>query len=294
MKKLLACLLTIVSAMLLASCQPSNEAKNPRVKLASLEKMIEHKFERFPVLEYHHIKRPEARWSRTPENFRNDLQWLYDHNYYPVNLKDVLTGFEGLPEGKVPVVLTFDDSPANQYRYLEDGTLDPECAVGIIKAFHEKHSDDWPMRATFFILIRTNDKNKNAFGHPERLKQLVDWGMEIGGHCYSHERLSEISTEAARYTLARASKAIEELSGQRPVSMATPMGLYPKDESVFSGKYQSIAYDYKLVCEVAGGFQPVPWSKNFNPLHINRIQAIDSEWQRFFYNNSKAPHKLRN
>lgn len=243
-------------------------------------------FKKFPVLEYHLINRPESRWTRTPENLRKDLEWLHANNYYPMNLKDILTGFKGLPKGKTPVVLTFDDSSSSQFRYLEDGTIDPDCAVGVIKAFHDEHPKTWPMRATFFVLIQTNGRDRNLFGQKssakKKLKQLVKWGMEVGGHCYSHDRLSDISPKAARYTLARSAHYLKNIIGQDIVSMATPMGLYPKDESVFSGKYQKIEYDYKLVCEVAGGLQPVPTSKKFDPRHINRIQTISSEWKKFF------------
>ena len=266
---------------------PVQEARTNQALPAATLKTFS--FKKFPVLEYHHIRRPEGRWSRTPENFRKDLEWLYANGYYPVNLKDILTNFKGLPDGKVPVVLTFDDSPSNQFRYLPDGTLDPECAVGVIKAFHDEHPDDWPLRATFFVLVQTNAADRNLFGQPEhpeykeqKLKQLVSWGMEVGGHCYSHERLSEISPEFACYTLARAAQELEKLSGQQIVSLAVPMGLYPTKEAVFSGQYQSITYDYKLVCEVAGGLQPVPGLAKFDPYHINRIQTIPSEWTKFF------------
>ncbi len=242
-------------------------------------------FNYFPVLEYHHVRRPEARWSRSPENFRADLEWLRDNNYYPMNLRDILTGFKGLPKGKVPVILTFDDSTISQFRYLDDGSLDPECAVGVIKAFHDKYPD-WPMRGTFFVLIETNAPSHNLFGQKKfaekKLRQLVDWGMEIGGHCYSHERLSEISEKFARWTLARSYETLSDMSGQKIVSMATPMGLYPSNEAVFSGQYQKIKYDYKLVCEVSGGMQPVPGHPKFDPRHINRIQAIGPEWTKFF------------
>ena len=247
------------------------------------------KFKSFPVLEYHLISRPEARWMRTPEKFRKDLEWLYAHNYYPMNLRDILTKFEGLPAGKTPVILTFDDSSSSQFRYLPDGKLDSECAVGIIKAFHENHPKDWPMRATFFIMLGSNNPDRNVFGqreHPEykkkKLRQLTEWGMEVASHCYCHERLSDISEKAARYALARSSKGLEELSGQKIISLATPMGLYPANEAVFSGKYQKIEYDMKLVCEVAGGLNVPPGSPKFNPRHINRIQTIDSEWRKFF------------
>jgi peptidoglycan/xylan/chitin deacetylase (PgdA/CDA1 family) len=244
---------------------------------------------KFPVLEYHLIKAPEARWGRTPDNFRRDLEWLYKNDYYPFNLRDMLDNFKGLPKGKKPVVLTFDDSSSSQFCYLANGSIDPDCAVGIMKSFHDKHPKEWPLRATFFIVIGTNNPDRNIFGQPEhpeykekKLRQLTEWGMEAASHTYWHDRLDGISPAQARYSLARSVDTLIKLSGQEIVSLALPMGLYPTDESVFAGKYQKINYDLKLVAEVAGGMQPMPGTKDFDPRHVRRIQTISSEWKKFF------------
>jgi peptidoglycan/xylan/chitin deacetylase (PgdA/CDA1 family) len=257
-----------------------------KIQLAS---NIKHDYQKFPVLEYHLIGDQDMRWTRSRENFKKDLEWLFANNYYPQNLKDILTGLKEVPIGKTPVVLTFDDSSSSQFRYLEDGKIDPKCAVGIIKAFHDKHPSDWPMKGTFFILLETNNPDRDVFGQPEhkeykakKLRQLLEWGMEVASHTYSHERLNGLTPEASRFALARSSKKLAELSGIEPVSIALPMGLYPKDESVFFGNYQKIKYDFKLACEVAGGLEPAPWNLKYNPLHINRIQTIQSEWKKFF------------
>ncbi|HEX2999623.1 MAG TPA: hypothetical protein VHR86_05235, partial [Armatimonadota bacterium] len=37
------------------------------------------------VLEYHQIGDHEARWTRTPENFRKDLETLYKHGFRAVS-----------------------------------------------------------------------------------------------------------------------------------------------------------------------------------------------------------------
>jgi peptidoglycan/xylan/chitin deacetylase (PgdA/CDA1 family) len=142
------------------------------------------------------------------------------------------------------------------------------------------------MRATFFILIQTNNPDRNIFGQPEerkkKLRQLIEWGMEVGSHTYSHERMGKISPEATRYALARAFRYLNELGAEEPVSLAAPMGEYPSDLSVFSGKYQRIKYNFKLVAEVDGGWQLLPGETGFDPLHIHRIQTIASEWKKFF------------
>ena len=43
---------------------------------------------RVMVLEYHKIDYPEERWTRTPENFRRDLETLYSRGYRLQSLKD--------------------------------------------------------------------------------------------------------------------------------------------------------------------------------------------------------------
>ena len=267
--------------IILSGC---TEIENPPKK-----KAVTQSFKRFPVLEYHLIKSPEARWSRTPENFRQDLEWLYQHNYYPINFRDILNNFAGLPKGKIPVVFTFDDSSSSQFRYLSNGQVDPNCAVGIMKAFHDKHPHEWPLRATFFIVIGTNNPDRNIFGQPElrekKLRQLTEWGMEVASHTYWHDQLDKTRPELARYSLARSVDTLRKLSGQEIDSLALPMGLYPADESILAGKYQKINYDLKLGAEVAGGMQVVPWSKDFNPRHIHRIQTIAPEWKKFFGRN---------
>ncbi len=239
---------------------------------SSAEPAVE--FKQFPVLEYHLVGRPEGRWQRTPGNFRSDLEWLYANNYYPFNLRDVLDGFKDLPRGKKPVILTFDDSTSGQFRYLPDGRIDPDCAVGILKAFHEKYPKEWPLRATFFILIETSDPDHNLFGQPElaakKLRQLEEWGMEVGVHTYSHDRLDKISAAAARRSIERSLKTLTKYVSREIVSISLPQGFYPKDMSVLGS--------FKLIAEVAGGMNPA----RFDPLHIKRIQAIDPEWKKFF------------
>lgn len=279
----------LLIALTLCSCQPSTTSNLKRQTSNYKSQDIKsHTFKKLPVLEYHKIGYPEGRWTRTPENFWSDLEWLYKNGYYPFNFRDLLSTFEALPEAKTPVIITFDDSTSSQFRYLRNGKVDPKCAVGILKNFHEKHPD-WPLRATFFVVIETNDPDRNLFGQPEdpnlkprKLRQLDEWGMEVGSHTYCHDRLDKISPRQAAYQLARSSKMLEKNLGKKPVSLALPMGLYPQDLSVFSGKYQDIAYDFELVADVAGGLQPAPWEKGFDPLHIHRIQTIKEEWKKFF------------
>ena len=106
------------------------------------------------VLEYHLIGYPEDRWRRTPENFRKDLQMLYDNDFYPVSVLDIAHGNLNVPAGKTPFAITLDDSSAGQFRFLEENgklVIDPNCAVGIMEDFKKKYRD-FPVTATFYVL----------------------------------------------------------------------------------------------------------------------------------------------
>ena len=244
---------------------------------------------RVMVLEYHRIDYPEGRWQRTPENFWADLERLLAEGYYPVNLRDLAGGdLYMVPAGKRPVVLTFDDSSIAQFRLLPDGTLDPQSAVGMLKAFHDEHPADWPLRATFFVLQDVDGSGQISFGQPalaqQKLQMLVDWGMEIGSHTINHANLAESTPEVVQWELGASKFNLEVLlPGYEVVSLSVPFGLYPQDEALLAeGMYQERVYRYQGVVEVSGGLAPSPHSPAFDPYHIPRIQATQAELDYWF------------
>lgn len=231
------------------------------------------------VLMYHivaaDVTRPE--WTRTPTDFRDDIALLRAEGYYPVNLRDLSHGRMDVPAGRSPVVFTFDDSTPGQYRLLPDGSLDQECAVGIMQAAVAE--GDWAARATFFPLLDVEASERVVFGQPdmksEKLQNLVEWGYEVGSHTISHLRLNEIPAEEARRQLALSKAMLEDMigGGYQVESLAPPYGAYPETDSLFKGTYQGVAYDYRAVVEVGGGPCPSPFSPGFRPLHIPRVKV---------------------
>src|SRR5262249_38332056 len=117
---------------------------------------------RIMILEYHKVDYPEQRWTRTPENFRRDLETLYSRGYRLISFADLLDRKVKTPAGTTPVVLTFDDSSPGQFRYIEErGTvaIDPKSAVGILDAFTREHPD-FGRAATFFVLPGASKPNR--------------------------------------------------------------------------------------------------------------------------------------
>jgi peptidoglycan/xylan/chitin deacetylase (PgdA/CDA1 family) len=239
------------------------------------------------VLAYHRIDRPEDRWTRTPENFHKDLEYLVTHSYYPVNLIDMATGnLDRVPRGRRPIVLTFDDSTRGHFRYLDDGTVDPDCAVGILLEMHEEYGEDWPLRATFFVLLNdATEPGYALFRQPEsavqKLQALVDWGFEVGSHTIHHHTLSELSDEEVAWELAVSKSRIESLvPGYEVRSLALPYGVYPKDMSLVKEGYSESAeasYRYDAVVRLGSAVSSSPLVEGFDPHYIPRIQAIQSQ-----------------
>jgi len=243
------------------------------------------------VLEYHLIEEPEDRWSRTPSNFRADLEYLIAEGYYPINMIDLALGQIDVPAGKTPVVLTFDDSPSGQFRMLPDGTVDPNCAVGIILDVARERPDDWRPRATFYPLLDVDVPDRVLFGQPEwaeqKLRDLVEWGMEVGSHTISHLDMGASSAELVQWQLAVSENTIESMiPGYEVRSLSVPFGSYPEDWNLLhGGEWEGQSYDFETACWMAGGASVSPFADTFDVYYIQRIQAVQEElsyWFRYF------------
>lgn len=240
------------------------------------------------VLEYHRIDNPEERWQRTPDNFRQDMEYLYANGYIPANIIDLAQGFPDVPAGKKPVVLTFDDSYAGQFRYLEDGTIDPDSAVGMLLELHQKYGDDWPLKSTFYVLPNALFGQGASGG--EKLQWLIDNGFEVASHTVTHFNLGQGGDDEVQRELALSQRQLEaQLPGYDVQSLSVPYGAYPlNDALVAAGTWDGEPYTYSNVVMVGGGAGPSPHSADFDPYYIRRTQAIQTEldyWLTYFAEN---------
>lgn len=234
------------------------------------------------VLMYHHVKEPEEEWARSPENFRRDLEVLYEQNFRPVRLIDYARGYINVPGGMSPVVLTFDDGNDNNFNMVENQSgewvIDPDSAVGILTAFHEEYPD-FPPHATFFINGGTPFGQSDWVGY--KLNYLVDNGMDIGNHTETHLHLGDASTDRLQQELARIQMLVNShIEGYNVNTFALPFGSRPKDESVapyvVAGEHEGIRYINEAVLEVGWDPYHSPFHKDFNPHKIRRVRASET------------------
>jgi len=242
------------------------------------------------ILEYHLIEKVESRWGRSVENFRQDLDRLYQAGYRTIGMGEYLDGKIVIPAGTKPVILTFDDSSPGQFRYLlRDGKpeTDPDCAVGILLEFSKQHPD-FGHHAIFFVLPEAKQPHK-LFGQPEfeaqKLRELVSQGFEIGNHTLWHANLGKYDAVTVQKQLALSVAAIQKRVPGYPVrSLALPFGVYPKDLNLaMSGSFDGISYHHQAILKVAGGPAPSPFSTSCDLLHLPRIQVPSSDLQYWLH-----------
>jgi hypothetical protein len=250
-----------------------------------------------PVLLYHDISGGGGKDSRTPQDLAKDVEFLKSEGFYPINLRDLASGNIDIPAGKSPVVLTFDDSSIGQYRILDDGSLDPQSAVGVLQT--AKEAGDWDSKATFYCLIDVTSKDNELFGQADRqqekLRNLVDWGYEVGSHTVSNLNLRKADPLEAKKELAESQAKLQGLIGGNyaVTSLSVPSGEYPRDESLLTGGvYNGKPYAYTSAVALGDSVSSSPFSTLFNPMHISRI-VVTGNNLRDVIANFKAHAQLR-
>ncbi|MCL5959059.1 MAG: polysaccharide deacetylase family protein [Chloroflexi bacterium] len=253
---------------------------------------------KIPIFEYHLIGKEEDRWERRYDNFRRDLERLYAAGYTLISLNDVIENRINVPAGRSPAILTFDDSSPGQFTFVQkDGKLVPDeyCAVGILQAFYEKHPD-FGMEATFYVLPAA-DPPHDLFGQKEykmdKLRYIVEHGMDIGNHTYWHQALGDLGDADVQKQLGMAVKVIKEaVPNYEVTSLALPLGVWSRNKAlVKSGSYQGTAYRNKAVLLVGAEPAPSPNSVDYDPYALPRIQAIQEQldfWLRYL---EKTPNE---
>lgn len=223
-----------------------------------------------------------------PDTLRRQLQAMYTAGWYPVNMRDVLSARLNVPKGKTPVVFTFDDARPSQFRTLSGGRIDPNCAVGILEAFHRSHPD-WPRRATFYVLPESS-YNGVPFDQDgletSKLRFLVRSGYELGNHTTSHRSLADLSPAVLRWEMAFSARYfMHQVPGLVMQTMALPYGIAPRDPArrrfLLAGAQGGTHYQYRCILLAKGGPSYAPADRRFDPARIPRIEAVPGEIEQW-------------
>jgi len=259
---------------------------------------------RIPILMYHSVG-GEAEFAGgplydihglniAPATLRRQLQAMYAAGWVPVNMRDALSAHLDVPQGKTPVVLTFDDARPSQYRLLPGGKIDPDCAVGILEAFHRTHPD-WPQRATFYVLPESS-YNGVPFDQDgletSKLRFLVKSGYELANHTTSHRSLADQPPRTLRWEMAFSTRYFRRhVPGLVMTTMALPYGIAPHNPSrwplLLNGAQGGTRYRHRCILLAKGGPAYAPADRRFDVTQIPRVVSAPGEIEHWI--NAPAP-----
>ena len=232
------------------------------------------------VIMYHGIMEDSpSPLHRSPEDFRMDLQRLYDSGYRTMPIRDLVHNNITVPAGYSPIIITFDDSLPFAFSLIEQyGELvpAPNTAVYIMLDFVAENPD-FGNYAVFFI--NGNPRPFSGAGTvADRLQFLVDNGFEIGNHTYSHAFLSRLGSTGIQRELAKIEALVQEaIPGYRIYTVAYPFGERPLMRYhglILQGEYRGITYEHVLGLRAGySAGQTAPNRIGFDPLNIPRIQG---------------------
>jgi hypothetical protein len=227
-----------------------------------------------PVLMYHRIL-PDggSDYDLTPDEFRGELEWLYEHDYRPITAAQLASGEIDVPAGTTPVVLTFDDSTREQFAYTEDGEIDPDTAVGIMLEVAERYDEE--ITGSFYVI--TSSLFGGTGDGPRILQHLDELGFEVANHTHDHPALNSLDAAGVQEQLATNVATIREhVPDAEVATLALPLGIRPDPvDLAFEGEHDGTSYSKGLILLV--GAHPTPsrfaaeWSRE-----VPRIRSSPS------------------
>ncbi len=253
---------------------------------------------RVPIMMYHQIIDTEPKYiggnvdkdgySRTSDAFLKDLEFYYEKGYRMISLKDYIDGDINVPLGYSPIILTFDDGNANNFKVTgkdSDGNLefDPKSAIGILETIKKKYPD-YNVTATFFLNYELcNQKEYNE----DIMKWLIKNNYDIGNHTTTHPDFTTISTLKTKEVVGKMYERLESIiPGDYLKIVALPFGSpykksHPNYQYILGGEYNGKTYETEAALRVGWESEFSPFDKSFDKTFLKRCRAYDNNGKDF-------------
>lgn len=173
------------------------------------------------VLEYHAIGK-HADWPDymyiEPDVFESHLQELQSRGLKMVTVEELAQVLRRGEDAGKYVALSFDDG------YIDDY----QGAFPLLKKYNA--------RGTFHII--PNRIGLEGYMNEAQIKEMLEAGMEIGSHTYSHAILTEIDPKYYEWEIGVSKYTLEKkFPGLKVTTLAYPCGLFNDDIKAALKKY---------------------------------------------------------
>ncbi len=174
-----------------------------------------------PILMYHRVVGDESDTGIhgtyvTAKQFEEHLQILKNEDYEALTFEELELG-KRFSDGKKKVIITFDDGYVDNYKYAFP-VLKKYGYKAVIYLVSHLDYNKWDVE---------NNENPEKRFHlmdEEQLKEMLDYGIEFGGHTKTHPRLSKLSIAEAKEEIFESKKVLEEKLRVKLKSFAYPYG----------------------------------------------------------------------
>ena len=254
---------------------------------------------RVPIMMYHGIVNTTENkytggnvdkdgYNRTSGAFLKDLELYYEKGYRMIRLADYVNGIIDVELGYSPIILTFDDGNANNFKVIkknEDGSLefDPNSAIGVLETIKKKHPD-MNVTATFFL-------NGGLCNQPEYNEDIVKWlvehGYDVGNHTISHVDFTKIGNDKTREEVGKLYQKLDSIIPDKYVHIvALPFGSpYKRSHTnyqfIVEGEWEGYKYHTDAALRVGWEPEVSPFDKDFDTSFLKRVRAYDNNGKEF-------------
>lgn len=254
-----------------------------------------------PIMMYHGIREKTSSstgtvggnvdkdgYNRTPKAFLEDLEFYYENGYRMIRLEDYINGIIDVELGYSPIILTFDDGNADNFKVIgknDDGSLkfDPNSAIGILESIKKKYPD-FKVTATFFLTgALCNQKEYNE----DIIKWLVENGYDVGNHTQTHLDIKKSTGERVQKEISYVYDLLDNIIPFKYVKIiALPFGSpYVKTHDNFKYVLETNYNDktYKTEAALRVGWEPEvsSFDKSFDKTFLKRCRAYDNNSKEF-------------
>lgn len=174
-----------------------------------------------PILMYHYVSQPppdsdiyRVDLSVAPESFRQQMAYLKDNGYTPIDFYDLSTAIVAqteLPEK--PILLTFDDGYIDIY----------ETVYPVLQ--------EYGFKGTFFIITEFVDAGREGYMTWPMIEEMAQAGQRIESHSRTHPDLATKSRDGLIWEILGAQETLTAHVGYRPRYFCYPGGTY-NDETI--------------------------------------------------------------